>query len=411
MQQNFNALLNKVYSLFPNENNITSLILHEAFIPFDKKICDFLEEISKFLLKDSEAKTFPDVVTFAFFCRKANIEQMKKSYEGQLQNRLGRGIVFHIAPSNVPINFAYSLVAGLLAGNRCVVRASSKDFPQTRIVCRAFNEVANTSEFAELKNVFSVVMYEHDSEITTALSLLADIRVIWGGDNTIAEIRKTPLKPRAFDITFADRYSFAVFYSEYVDGLSSEELKKEAQNFYNDTYLYDQNACSSPHLIVWLGRPFVVENAKEKFWKAVYENISTKYELAPILSVDKLATKYKCAIELDNTKIEPAKDNLVTRISLSKLPQNITDYTCAGGCYLEYQAETLEDTNLEGVITQKFQTLSYLGMEDDILKNFVIQRGLCGIDRIVPVGKTADFGFVWDGYDLITQMSRIIYSR
>lgn len=409
MQQNSNQALDKIIFLFPDENNIDALVSHKAFVPFDDKVCAFLEEVSKFLLKDTEAKAYSDVITFAFFCRKANLLQMKKSYEGRLQNRLGRGVVFHIAPSNVPINFAYSLVAGLLAGNRCIVRASSKDFPQTRIVCRAFCQAAKSTELSELKDIFSVVMYEHDSAITEALSALADVRVIWGGDNTIAEIRNAPLKPRAFDITFADRYSFAVFNAEYVAGLSEVDLKKVAQDFYNDTYLYDQNACSSPRLIVWLGRQTDVDSAKQKFWNAVRQNISEKYDLAPILSVDKLSTEYKCAVELEDAKIEPSCDNLITRITLSSLPQNITDYTCAGGCYLEYQANVLAESGLETIITQKFQTLSYLGMDAKELCEFVISNGLAGVDRIVPVGKTADFGLVWDGYDLIVAMSREIF--
>ena len=30
-------------------------------------------------------------------------------------------------------------------------------------------------------------------------------------------------------------------------------MKNFVKKFYNDTYLVDQNACSSPHLIVWIG--------------------------------------------------------------------------------------------------------------------------------------------------------------
>ena len=50
----------------------------------------------------------------------------------------------------------------------------------------------------------------------------------------------------------------------------------------------------------------------------------------------------------------------------------------------------------------------YLGSDTAELQNFVVQNGLSGIDRIVPVGKTADFAFVWDGYDLIEGMSRCV---
>ena len=401
MPQNFND----VTFLFPNSENISDIISHKSFVPFDEKICEFLDEVSKKLLKDADAKAYPDVITFGFFCRKASISSIKKNYEGKLEGRLGRGVTFHIAPSNVPINFAYSLVAGLLAGNRCIVRASSKDFPQTRIVCRAFNQVLEEENFSDIKNIFSVVMYGHNEEITSSLSLVADVRIVWGGDNTIAEIRKSPLKPRAFEITFADRYSIAVFNAKYV--LEQNELKGVAQGFYNDTYLYDQNACSSPRFIYWIGKEDECEKAKEKFWSAVYDNINGKYELAPILAVDKLTAQYKCAVELEQAKIQTTKDNLITRIKIAALPNNITDYTCAGGAYLEYNSESLD--SLSSIISNKFQTLSYLGMNPEEMRNFIIENGLCGVDRIVPVGKTADFGFVWDGYDLITQMSRIVF--
>ena len=98
--------------------------------PFSDIVCDFLAELSALLMKHPRAKAFPDVITFGFFCRHGNISRLKSQYSGICENRLGRGVTFHIAPSNVPINFAYSLVAALLAGNSCIVRASSKQFEQ-----------------------------------------------------------------------------------------------------------------------------------------------------------------------------------------------------------------------------------------------------------------------------------------
>lgn len=41
------------------------------------------------------------------------------------------------------------------------------------------------------------------------------MRVIWGGDATIKEIRRAALLPRATEITFADRYSLAVIDADY----------------------------------------------------------------------------------------------------------------------------------------------------------------------------------------------------
>lgn len=48
-------------------------------------------------------------------------------------------MALHIAPSNVPVNFAVSMTSSLLAGNCTVVRVSSKRFLQVDVICEAIN--------------------------------------------------------------------------------------------------------------------------------------------------------------------------------------------------------------------------------------------------------------------------------
>ena len=43
------------------------------------------------------------------------------------------------------------------------------------------------------------------------------------------------------------------------------DREKTAEKFYLDTYYIDQNACSSPRLVCWLGEN--IEQAKVRFWK------------------------------------------------------------------------------------------------------------------------------------------------
>ena len=38
----------------------------------------------------------------------------------------------------------------------------------------------------------------------------------------------------------------------------------------------------------------------------------------------------------------------------------------------------------------------------------LLESGVKGIDRIVPIGHTMDFDLLWDGYDLVSQMTRVI---
>lgn len=375
----------------------------KKLIPFDDVICEFFAELSAEIMKLPEAKQYPDVVTFGFFCRRGNIAHLKEQYAGKLEDRLGRGASFHIAPSNVPVNFAYSLAAALLAGNACIVRASSKPFRQVDLICECISKVMGNEKFAVLADYVSVVRYEHSREINDFFSSLADIRVIWGGDSTIAELRRSPLPPRAVEIAFADRYSLAVIDAEAV--LNADDLSRLAQDFYNDTYLYDQNACSSPRLIYWLGNAERSNEAGERFWNAVHEFIAARYNVEPVIAVDKYTTGCRAAIDL-GAGIRPYRDNLINRIKVSELSTELPDHRCAGGSFIEYLSETLDD--LKKIVTRKYQTLSYYGTDRQLLADTVISGGLSGIDRIVPIGKTADFALTWDGYDLIMQMSRKI---
>ena len=55
---------------------------------------------------------------------------------------MGRGSVLHITPSNVPTNFAYSMVFGLLSGNNNIIRLPSKNFHQVKILCAILKNLA-----------------------------------------------------------------------------------------------------------------------------------------------------------------------------------------------------------------------------------------------------------------------------
>ena len=374
----------------------------KPFRLFEDIICCFLNDVSSQIMKQRECKQYPDIITFGFFCRKANIENLKKKYEGRLNNRIGRGLSFHIAPSNVPVNFAYSMVAALLSGNACIIRVSEKEFRQTEILCNIINEQLSTS-YSKISEYISIIRYHHSDEINEYISGISDIRIIWGGDNTIRNIRKSPLPPRSVEIAFADRYSVAVINSEQY--LKITDKRKIAADFYNDTYLYDQNACSSPRLIYWIGNFEETENAKKIFWDNLHDIVSEKYKMESVIAVDKYITSCSIAIDHD-VHIIKSVDNVISRVQVDRLFKNIYDYRCAGGSFIEYNANDLDD--LSEIVTEKYQTLAYIGMDKCALSEYIIGKRLVGIDRIVPVGKTSDFSLVWDGYDLIETMSRLI---
>lgn len=391
------------------EGGIASTQEQPALFPFDPRVLAFLSEVSAALLRTKEAKPYSDVIAFAFFCRKAHLEQLEREYAAP--HRLGRGLVFHIAPSNVPINFAYSLVAALLSGNASIVKASSQDFIQTRLVCAAM-EALLSGPHSFLRPYVNVVAYPRDrQDITVALSAACDVRVIWGGNETVRRVREAPLPPHAFDVTFPDRYSLLCVSPEAVLAMEEQALAAMAQGFYNDTFLTDQNACTAPRLVYWVVKdcaPRDTAAAKNRFWQAVHAYAAPRYPIQPVIAVDKLTAIDRAAVQLPGAKRVLMADNLIARVQVAELTADALDIRCPGGFFMEYDGADLNP--LRAIACRRVQTLSYLGIDPCMLESFVLEHGLRGVDRIVPLGKTLDFSLTWDGYDLVQTLSRRVQS-
>lgn len=389
--------------LYPTQIDWGKFTAYRPDVPFSDKVIEFLNALSSALMKDRQSRLFPDVITFAYFCRKANLLKLKVEYVHDGELKLGRGVLFHIAPSNVPINFGYSLVAGLLAGNANVVRVSSKQFAQVDLIIKHLHALIEYGEYADVASRIALVRYDRTSDASAYFSSIANVRVVWGGDTTIQTIRQNAIPARSFDVCFADRYSIAAINPEAILKASDEEIKKLAEAFYNDTYLFDQNACSAPHIIFWLSNSYSQE-AKERFWIAVHEYVSAKYQLQAVMSVDKLTAFYRQAACMD-IKEEEMPDNVVVRAELSQLPSNIEDFRCTCGYFSEKTIKSLDE--IASIVTIKYQTLGYYGFSREELAEFVRQNRFRGLDRIVPIGETTAFALIWDGYNLIDTFTRI----
>jgi len=394
-----------------NHNNKISYLVggktvaNRTFTPYDELLCEFLNDLSSELRSKKELVAYPDIMAFAFWCRKANIAKLKKNFEDG-KARLGLGLVFHITPSNVPINFAFSFVFGLLSGNANIVRVPSKSFPQIDIICATIDRLFDYDRYKDIKTMTTFVRYEQNDEITAMFSSNCNARMIWGGDATIRGIRKLPITERCVDIAFSDRYSFCILDAPSVIKLDTAALKRLAESFYNDIYLMDQNACSSPHLIVWLGESDVITKAKKRFWDSVYGITASKYNLQPVNAVDKYMLFCENAIELNNITSFKKHGNYLYRIELDNLPDNVDYLRGKYGYFFEYNTQNVN--SIAHIVNTKYQTLTYFGFDKSDLLNFVLKNRLLGIDRIVPVGEALDIGVIWDGYDIVRSLSRII---
>jgi len=92
------------------------------------------------------------------------------------------GLVFHITPSNIPTNFAYSLLFGLLTGNTNVVKVPSKKFKQIDIVCDVINKTLKKKKFINLKKKIIILRYLKNNKFTAESGSDYVLHVIGGVD-------------------------------------------------------------------------------------------------------------------------------------------------------------------------------------------------------------------------------------
>ena len=402
MQKNINLeVLRRVTYLIGSEDLIAKLPNVPAIVPFHDTIIEFLNQVSRVLMGNRAVRAYPDLVTFAFWIRKSSVLKQKERFENNEEAvTLGRGVAFHIAPSNEPVNFAYSLAAGLLCGNANIVRVPSKEFAQVHLLAEAFYQALE--QYEELRSYVLLVRYGREKAVNDLFSSIADVRIVWGGDRTIEELRKSPLPPRSGEITFADRYSVAVIDADSY--LRIEDKARTAEDFYNDTFLTDQNACTSPRVIVWMGHE--IEEAKEMFWEEAYRVVRKKYNFQAIQGVNKLTSGYRIAAAESGVKIRRYMDNQIIRVSIPRITDFLMDYRDNSGYFYEYNCDHILE--IRALCDDKrCQTIAYIGQREAVQP--LLQAGVKGIDRVVPVGKTMDFDLIWDGYCLPSLLTRTIH--
>ena len=380
---------------------------YTPLLAFDEKIIIFFEELSKIFLKDKTIRQTPELVAFAFWIRKSNIKNFLSTLpQNDKIIYVPRGLVFHITPSNVDYMFLYSWFISILAGNSNVLRIPSnfdENIVRTFKILIKFAEENNDYWFLK-SNI--VLNYEHNDEINNYLSLKADVRIFWGGDETIRRMRKFDSKINVNDIYFADKFSYSVVDSNYYLESDKKEKNSLASNFFNDSYLFNQKACSSPQAIFFVGNEKSNDEASNIFWQQLTNEVekrtnkkSSSLIIEHYLNWFLLAAKNK----VNKTEINDIKPTVV-RMPYQDISK--TYRTCGGGFFIECFIENINELLVFG--NEFDQTLTYYGFNKVDLKNYILQKGCKSNLRVVPIGQALIFDVYWDGYNLLHELVKVI---
>ena len=371
--------------------------------PFSDARLALAAEVGGAILRRGAQNSSAAVVHFAYWTRSAALKRLAAEFRGRLPGGCQArpiGLVFHLPPQNVETVFLYSWMLSYLSGNANIVRLPTALGEEMRSLLDLF--LAAFERAGETSQLF--VNYPSASDLSVRISAESDARIVWGGDAKVRAFADVPLRLGGKSVWFGDRFSLSALNGAALAPLDDKARRSLAEGFYNDVYVFDQMACSSPHVVY-------VAGDRDKHGEAVralldsVALVARDKQVVPATghAIRKMVEAFASAGRGDADSLYWG-DNLLTAAEVTS-----TDHAerRVGGGYLEYRFIPDLDA-LDPVLREHHQTLTYFGFTQDEMFAFAGRRADPGLTRIVPVGQALDFDFVWDGYDLPRELTRLV---
>lgn len=373
------------------------------YVPaFSADRIDLIGRYAATLQADPRWRGVPAVLALAFWLRKAAIVRMADGFQRRNpphSRSVGRGIAFHLPPQNVDTLFLYSWAVAFACGAVNVVRLPEQISPT---VVRLLEPLIALLEEAGSGDLF--VSYSRQDEAANArLSAIADCRLVWGGDAKAESFNKWPLRIGGKSLMFTDRYSHAVLSASAVAALDEADLDRLAKALHDDIRLFDQQACSSPHTIHLLHFDDAGLDATRRLLERVDALARQAAATDPAHGMAKFASG--CAMAAADAALEVHRLSNETTILL--LAPGEQRGLAVGGGFLSLRP-VKEIGEVTASFTARDQTLTHFGLQPEELESLAGLAATRGVARLVPVGSALDFDTVWDGYDLLGELTRVV---
>lgn len=415
------GIIYKEGRLFEDFNNICSSletnIDYLNSIPVEALIL-MLDQYSKKISVDKKLLSIEGVPFLSFFMKKGNIKKLISSSlgdedylnrfiengDGKFLKAQGRGIVCHWIAGNVPTLFFFSAVQAILSRNSNIIRVPKKiinNIIQLLVLLDniEINYKGETySSKIILKNICLINFDSNDMSLNQAMSQKADARVIWGGEAAVNTIARLLKKTTCKDLVFGPRYSFAIFDKEIIEG---NECHKFMENFIMDITTFEQNACSSPHVLF-------IEKSKLSI-KEVMDILSRAF--------DKIDKRHPNILN-ESTAAKVINKRGLYGLSLDKfllcgkglkytiLSNNnfCLEEPTGGRCIVIKEINDIFD--IKKLITKRIQTIGVAFNDKCKVLKFADNVTSIGVDRVVEVGIMNNYDYPWDGYFMINELVR-----
>jgi len=377
------------------------------------ELVNAINELSALLLSRSSLllSKYPGrgIPFLGHWCRKDNIIQLIENSLGSLgcldnyvesqgyyKRAFSKGIVTHWIAGNVPTLGLLSLMSGILTKNANLIRVPSSS---DNLLIDIMEQFARLGEIPKaIADSIKIIRYDYkDLRVAEAVSMISDVRVIWGSDDSSIAIKALPSKLICSDIVFPDRTSLIIVGNAFLNGGKTDRITRLIAH---DASVFEQKACASPHTVFLdtdddgVIREFChsLSIAMEECLKKIPKRVPSQKEVSAILNIRTQYDMFHEAWYSEGTEFTILSDDEV------KLGPPIGNRTI-------YVRKMPELGKLSAIIPDNIQTIG-LASEGVEYEHITNKLGGAGVHRFTPIGAMTNFGIPWDGIDLPQQMVR-----
>jgi hypothetical protein len=371
--------------------------------PFARERVDLVASVAEALLGPRRSNASGPAAHFAFWTRRAALAKLAASFAARVpQHALARprGLVFHLPPQNVETVFLYSWALAYLAGNANLVRLPQAISARMRSIVDLFLERLEAA--GDESQLF--VHYPSQGDLGAKISARSDARVVWGGDAKVALFAPLPLRNGGKSIWFGDRFSFSTIRGAALEDLDSAALRALAKKLHNDVFVFDQMACSSPHALYIVGEAAAHSAAVRRLLDASALEWTMDDPKAYVgHAIGKMTAAFYAAANGRASSVNWQNTHLTSVVASAPERQELR----VGGGFLSVVfVRSLAE--VASFIRESDQTITYFGWERGEIEAVAASRTGPGVSRWAPIGTALDFDFIWDGYDIPFELTRLV---
>ncbi len=366
----------------------------------DPKLNTYKQQGLSFLVKWCSEKNLLKLLNESLLGNYTYLDGFQKSSINQYtQIRCNpKGLVSHWVAGNVPLLSMLILVQSIITKNKNIVKLST----QTENTLIHLLEPLNKIKINYLGTTYSGKRILHsllicsfsrnDINENKLISQAADVKISWGGGNSMDAIKKLPSKTNCHNILFGPKTSFSIVSQDYLE--FNNNHKRYFLKMARDISSFEQKACSSPHTIFYKGTQI------DDFCSKLSKALDITLEMIPKVNMENEQSHILDAIEMGEFtgKVYKNKNNDWVIIKNDNFMLELPVFS-----RVIFVKQTNDLKSIYPLIHEEVQTIS-LGLIGKEKINIANDLSNLGVIRFPDTGLMTNFDNPWDGKLVISEL-------